>query len=110
MFKNGRILSEVIVGWLGHELGHVLDYKNRNSINLMYFGFMYYFSKRFLMKAEITADRNAVEHGLINELVVSKKFGRNPKYFQRRYIDKLNALYPSVETVLSWADELEEKD
>lgn len=102
-FANGRIPSEVMVGWLGHELGHVLDYKDRNSLNLIWFGIMYYCSKSFLIKAEITADKNASRHGLIDELVVSKEFGRDPKYFPMSYVNKLNGLYPSVEDVKEWA-------
>jgi len=102
-FANGRIPSDVIIGWLGHELGHVMDYKDRNSLNLAWFGIMYYFSKSFLKKAEITADKNAVEHGLIKELVVSKEFGRDPKYFPMSYVNKLNGLYPSVADVKEWA-------
>lgn len=101
---NGRIPSEVIVGWLGHELGHILDYKDRSSWNLIRFGILYYFSKDFLKKAEITADLNAVEHGLIKALVKSKEFGRDPKFFPWRYINKLKSLYPSVTTVKNWAD------
>jgi hypothetical protein len=103
---NGRIPSDVIIGWLGHELGHVLDYKNRSSWNLAWFGIFYYFSTSFLMKAEVRADLNAVNHGLIKELVVSKEFGRNPKYFPWRYINKLNKLYPTVDKVKEWAKDV----
>ncbi len=106
-FENGRIPHDVLVGWLGHELGHIMDYKDRNSLNLIWFGIRYHFFPFFLMKAEITADYNAVKAGLIDELVVSKEFGRNPEFFSQTYIDKLNQLYPSVETVKRWARELE---
>jgi hypothetical protein len=102
-FANGRIPSDVMIGWLGHELGHVLDYRERSSWNLIWFGIRYYFSTSFLKKAEITADKNAAEHGLIAELVVSKEFGRDPKYFSMSYVNKLNGLYPSVEDVKEWA-------
>ncbi len=101
---NNRVPSDVMIGWLGHELGHVLDYKLRGSWDLAWFGVLYYFSKSFLKKAEITADRNAVEHGLIKELVVSKEFGRNPAFFPWRYIKKLNSLYPSIEDVKTWEE------
>lgn len=103
---NRRIPSEVIIGWLGHELGHIVDYKPRSNWNLMWFGIRYYLSKEFLIKAEITADLNAVKHGLINELIVSKEFGRNPMFFPWNYINKLNKLYPSIASVQSWNDNL----
>lgn len=105
-FSNGRVPPDVIVGWLGHELGHVCDYLNRNSWNLMWFGFWYYFSTSFLKNAEITADYNAVKHGMIRELVISKEFGRNPAFFPMRYVNKMDALYPSIDTVKKWATEI----
>ena len=102
MFEDGRIPSEIIIGWIGHELGHIKDYIDRSTLNLMWFGYKYATDKKFLMKAEVTADKNAVHAGLIDYLVTSKKFGRDPKYFPQTYIDKLNELYPSVEAVLEW--------
>lgn len=104
-FPGGRVPSNVIVGWLAHELGHVVDYKDRSSLNLMWFGVMYYFSYNFLRKAEITADKNAVERGFIDSIVESKRFGRNPKYFPQSYINKLNTFYPSVFQVMEWAEQ-----
>jgi hypothetical protein len=59
-----------------------------------------------LRKAEITADKNAIEHGFIKEIVASKRFGRNPKYFPLDYIRKLNRFYPSIMQVESWAAKL----
>jgi hypothetical protein len=109
LFNNGRISSEVIVGWLGHELGHVLDYKDRSSLSLLWFGIKYHFSKRFIKHAEETADYNAVQHGLIVPLLVSKEFGRNPDFFPPDYISKLNDLYPSLAKVISWNEAREER-
>lgn len=101
-FENGKPPFDVIVGWIGHELGHVMDYVPRNSLNLMWFGYKYAFRPSFIKKAEITADMNAVKAGMIHYLVVSKEFGRDPQYFAQDYIDKLNGLYPSVEDVKEW--------
>lgn len=86
-----------------------MDYKDRSSWNLTWFGFWYYFSKKFLMQAEITADYNAVKQGLIRELVISKEFGRNPAYFPKSYVEKLEGLYPSVEDVKKWSEKLKSK-
>ncbi len=107
-FTNGRIPFDILTGWLGHELGHIMDYKDRNSINLIWFGIRYHFFNSFLKKAEVTADFNAVKAGMIDYLVVSKEFGRNPKYFPPSYIAKLIRLYPSVSLVKQWARKIEE--
>jgi hypothetical protein len=102
-FSNGRIPFDVIVGWLGHELGHILDYRDRSTWNLMWFGFWYYFSDAFIRKAEITADKNAAEHGLIKELTMAMEFSNNGSYFPQSYIDKLKHLYPSIAQIRNWA-------
>lgn len=107
-FEDGRPPSDVIIGWIGHELGHIQDYIGRNSINLIWFGILYTLSKKFLKQAEITADKNAVKAGMTDYLLISKKFGRNPKYFEQSYIDKLNELYPPIEDVIQWDKEFKE--
>lgn len=99
---KGKVPSDIVIGWIGHELGHIMDYIHRSSFNLIWFGFKYSTDPKFVMKAEIAADKNAVKAGLIDYLVISKEFGRNPAYFEQAYIDKLNSLYPSVATVKQW--------
>lgn len=108
-FANGRIPSDVIVGWLGHELGHVLDYRDKSAVNLTWFGVQYYFCDSFIKKAEITADKNAVERGLIKELIQAKEFSRNDTYFPKSYIEKLKHLYPSIAQIRKWARRARDK-
>ena len=55
-----------------------------------------------MSKYRLPTDKNAVKHGMIKELVKSKKFGRNPKYFPMSYVNKLHELYPSVDDVKKW--------
>ncbi len=43
---------EVLVGWIGHELGHIMDYKDRSGMAMMGFGAKYWMSEKFLKKAE----------------------------------------------------------
>src|SRR5690606_31712462 len=65
-FEDGRVPSDIVVGWIGHELGHISDYLDRSSVNLALFGFKYYYYNSFIKKAEIAADSFAVYAGLIN--------------------------------------------
>ena len=65
-----EIPKDVLIGWLGHELGHVMDYTNRNSLNLLYFGVRYLFSSNYIREAERMADTYAVTHG--NYRIVNK--------------------------------------
>src|SRR5687767_12837544 len=39
-----QIPDDVMVGWIGHELGHILDYENRTNAGMISFGCRYYFS------------------------------------------------------------------
>ena len=93
---------EILVGWLGHELGHIVDYKDRSALNLILFGLRYHFFPPFVKKAEITADHNTVKAGLTKELLISKAYGRQAHIFSKSYVAKLDRLYPSLDTVRSW--------
>lgn len=104
-FSDKYPRRDVLVGWLGHELGHIVDYYPRRSLNLIWFGIRYHFFPSFLKKAEITADRNTVKAGLTRQLILSKQFGREASIFPKSYIKKLNRLYPSIEAVRRWDEE-----
>src|SRR5690554_5340660 len=45
-FTIDDIPSDVIIGWLGHELGHLMDYQNRSSFGMIVFGAKYLFSNK----------------------------------------------------------------
>lgn len=101
-YNDGKIPFNVIVGWLGHELGHIKDYTTRSGFNLFSFGIRYLTQKDFIRKAEIAADKYCVDAGLGDELLESKTFSRNPDLFTKTYIKKLQGLYPSVQQVKTW--------
>lgn len=83
-----RIPHQVLVGWLGHELGHVFDYRDRSSINLLWLGIRYSLSKKAVLDAEKAADVFALRHGLTEEILAVKNFiladGRFPNWYQER--------------------------
>ena len=51
-----QIPDEVMVGWIGHELGHILDYEGKTNKQLVSFGYNYYFNSTFVKHAEMVAD------------------------------------------------------
>lgn len=103
--QTSFIPTEVMVGWLGHELGHIMDYKNRSTINLITFGFLYLFSESFTKKAEQTADRFAVEHNMRHYILATKNFILNHTELSTRYKEKIKRLYVSPEAVLDFVNE-----
>ena len=61
--------EDVLIGWLGHELGHVMDYHQRSVVGMIWFGLNYWLSKPFVKGAERVADEFAVmERGICNGL------------------------------------------
>jgi hypothetical protein len=102
---TSHIPQEVLIGWLGHELGHIMDYHNRSSINLIGFGIGYLFSNSFVRKAEIAADRYAVRHHMKDYILATKDYILNHTELSDRYKKKIKRLYVSPEQVLEFVNE-----
>ncbi|WP_114747813.1 hypothetical protein [Pleomorphovibrio marinus] len=101
---------DVLLGWIGHELGHIQDYLNRSAVNLMGFGMKYYCSKSFVTEAEITADSYAVSHGLGEKIIATKNFVLNHERLPDDYKNKIRALYMSPGEILSLVEAQEEDE
>jgi hypothetical protein len=69
-----QIPTDIMIGWIGHELGHVMDYHNRNVFGMIRFGFGYLFSTKYIQQAERVADTFAVMHGLGHYIIQTKNF------------------------------------
>ncbi|OEK02897.1 hypothetical protein BFP97_15800 [Roseivirga sp. 4D4] len=92
--------EDVLKGWFGHELGHVMDYENRTMLGLIAFGLGYIFSKGFVKRAENRADRIAIQHGLGDEIIRTKNFILNHAGLSEKYKQKIKKLYPSPEQIM----------
>jgi hypothetical protein len=100
--------TEVLLGWLGHELGHIKDYLDRSAANLISFGVKYIFSKNYMAEAEVQADSYTVSNGLANEIIATKNFVLNHERLPESYKNKIRALYMSPGEILSLVDVGEE--
>ncbi|MAG86276.1 MAG: hypothetical protein CMP12_10440 [Zunongwangia sp.] len=100
--------SEVIIGWIGHELGHVMDYRNRSGINLFWFGVRYLTSHNYIREAERAADTYAVNHGLGDYIIATKDFILNQSNLSENYKNRIKKLYLSQEEIVELVDDLEE--
>lgn len=114
-FGDDSILIEdvphdVLVGWIGHELGHIMDYKNRSTTNLMHFGMRYIMSNKRLTEAEIAADTYAISCGMGYQILSVKDFILNQEGFDEAYKNKIRELYMSPQQILSLQEELENED
>ncbi|ERM81484.1 hypothetical protein P872_10210 [Rhodonellum psychrophilum GCM71 = DSM 17998] len=90
----------VLIGWIGHELGHIMDYLNKSNLAMVYFGIGYLSSKRFVISAERDADTYAVNHGLGDYILATKDFILHQAGMSEKYIQKIKRLYLSPEVIM----------
>lgn len=104
-FRTLDIPSDILIGWLGHELGHVVDYTRRNSLNLVWFGIRYLTYGPFIRQAERTADSIAVAHGMHKYILRTKDFILNNADILPAYKDRIRKYYLSPEEIMVLVEE-----
>ena len=100
VYRTVDMPKNVMIGWLGHELGHVMDYQNRTKINLIGFGFKYLFSDRHIIEAERAADTYAVQHGMGKYILETKNFILNNAKLSPKYKERIKKYYLSPEEIM----------
>ena len=99
-FKTKDIPSDVLIGWLGHELGHIMDYRTRSNLNLIWFGLKYNFSDNYIKIAERAADTYAVNHGMEKYILITKDFILNNSEIDALYKSRIVKFYLSPEEIM----------
>lgn len=107
-FSVEDIPSDVLTGWLGHELGHIMDYRDRSAMGLMIFGLRYVTSRNHLKRAERIADTYAVNHGMGDYILQTKDFILNHTHLSEAYKDRIKRLYLSPEEIVVLVNKIEE--
>lgn len=97
--------TDVMVGWLGHELGHILDYHNMSNQKLIGFGFRYIFYKEHIIKAERSADSIAVAHGMTDYIIAAKNFVFHNDDIESAYKHRVEKYYMSPKEVKELLDD-----
>ena len=108
-FKTTDMPSDIFVGWIGHELGHILDYQNRSNFNLIWFGFQYLFSENHIIEAERAADSFAVNQGMEDYILKTKDFILNNAQITLTYKDRIKKYYLSPEEIMELVKQREAK-
>lgn len=104
-FRTEEVPSEVLIGWIGHELGHIMDYRQRNGLNLIGFGLGYMFSDNYVRKAERTADSFAVSRGMSDYILKTKNFILGNSEIQDSYKARIKKYYLSPDEILEMVKE-----
>jgi len=98
--------KDVLIGWIGHELGHVIDYHNRSNWQMVGFGIQYISSDKYLIQAERRADTYAVEHGMGDYIIKTKNYILHNHDLPPEYIARIKRLYLSPQQILNLINEL----
>lgn len=106
-FKTRDIPSDILIGWIGHELGHIMDYQDRNKMNLIWFGLNYLFSENHIVEAERAADTFAVEHGMGTYILKTKDFILNHAEITPSYKARIQKYYLSPEEIMELVNDRE---
>jgi hypothetical protein len=101
--------KDVLTGWIGHELGHVMDYRARSNANLVLFGIRYVSSDKFKMQAERNADTYAVDHGLSGYIINTKNFILNNTKLSELYKARIKRLYLSPQQIMDMVKKIEKR-
>lgn len=109
--KRNNIISQLseddIIGWLAHELAHIIDYESMSNTGLVTFTFQYFFNSKFRSATEKRVNIIACQNGFTRELFgVWRKFlamDDMPEWY-KKYIIK-NYL-PDWKKVNSFAQEI----
>ncbi len=104
-FTITDIPSDVLIGWIGHELGHVVDYSDRTNLGMLIFGINYLFSSQYIRDAERTADTYAVAHGMGDYILKTKDFILENADISEKYKERIRRLYISTEEVMDLINE-----
>lgn len=90
-----QIPDSVLIGWLAHELGHIMDYEARSAWNLVGFGVSYMLSRQFIQGAEHRADSFATNHGMAEYIIATKSFILNHPELPQTYKNRIANFYLS---------------
>ncbi|UOB16737.1 hypothetical protein [Abyssalbus ytuae] len=104
-FLTKDVPENVLIGWLGHELGHITDYKNRSKWNLLVFGLKYLFSHNHIKEAERAADYYAVINGMEKYIIETKNFILNHADIPEVYKWRIKKFYLSPEEIMDMVKE-----
>ena len=104
-YSTTNVPRDVLIGWIGHELGHVMDYQKRSGLNLVAFGFRYAFLKEYVKKAERAADSFAVLRGMADYIIKTKRFILDHADIDPLYKERIKEYYLSPDEIMEMVKE-----
>jgi hypothetical protein len=87
--------EKALMGWIGHEVAHIVDYEEMSALSIAWFSLQYVFSKKYVIKTEERVDIMAIEHGLGNEIIAMKEYILGQYCLPDAYRAKIRNIYMS---------------
>ena len=103
VFYTKDLPRDVMIGWIGHELGHIMDYQEYSNLGMVWFGVRYVLSDNYISEAERAADVYAVEQGMADFIIKTKEFILNHANISEEYKLRVKKYYLSPEEILMLA-------
>lgn len=94
----------VLLGWVVHELGHIMDYHRRSNFSLLRFILGYVSSGNYRRRAEYTADHFAMERNLGSYLLATKEFLLGHSRLSNKYKARLQKYYLPPEVIIAYLE------
>lgn len=94
----------VLLGWVVHELGHLMDYHRRSNLSLLRFISGYISSGNYRRRAEFTADHFALERDLGSYLLATKEFLLGHSRLSDKYKARLQKYYLPPEMIVAYLE------
>jgi hypothetical protein len=89
-----------LVGWIGHEFAHLIDYSSMNNRELLGFITAYIFDKRTMRKTERNADRETIKRGLGIQLLDGVAFFEKHNKVSKKYRKRKQKNYLSEKEII----------
>ncbi len=91
--KLENLKQNVLIGWFAHELGHIMDYRDRHWSSLIKMGMAYALLPTFRIGVERKADIYAIENGFAEYIQATKHFILKESNIPDKYLSRINKYY-----------------
>ena len=89
-----------LVGWIGHEFAHLIDYSSMNNRELLGFIASYVFDKRTMRRTERNADKETIKRGLGIQLLDGVAFFEKHNKVSKKYRKRKQKNYLSEKEII----------
>ncbi|MEI8269740.1 MAG: hypothetical protein WCG45_00050 [bacterium] len=88
--------DSILLGWIGHELAHIIQYEKMGKKEIMSFPFKYGLNKKFRKNFETEADEITKQRGLEKELKEGINFVLTNTKISTAYKNRLKKFYSQI--------------